>query len=374
MNKYILIIIVLLAFSCNNNTSDETIIEDIQTNQISFTPEQVDLAGIVTDTISQKTFSSKVYCKGVIMATPQNRAKISVPMEGYIKSIYIQNGQSVYKNTALVTLEHPAYIELQKNYLQTKSEFDYLKIEFERQEILYNQGAVNAKVYEQIKSEYETSAAQLQAYKLQLQMLNISTTNLTANNIRSTITVYSPIAGTINNLDITIGQYVRPEDMLFEVIDNDDFFLELHVFERDIQSIRIGQNVSFNCSNPTSTQVEHTAEIVNIGNVVDDMTKTFKINAKPNLCSQEMRHGMFINAEIFTNNQLVYGLPEQAVVQEGNIYYIFIAKDDNLFIKTPVDIGISDNGFFEIVNYSNLMNQKIVVSGSNYIKAEMDKE
>lgn len=372
MKKYIIIILAVFLFSCGENTENE-LIETVETNEITFTQEQIDLAGIETDTISQKNISSKINCKGIIQATPQNRARVSVPMEGYIKNIYIQNGQEISKNKALITLEHPSYIELQKNYLQTKSQFEYMEIEYKRQDTLFKQGAVNAKVFEQTKSEHDALAAQLQAYKLQLQMLNIPTSNLTATNIRSSISVFAPISGTINNLNVTIGQYVQPDDVLFEVIDNDDFIIELHVFERDIQNIGIGQNIIFNCSNPNSSNVEHTAQIISIGNIVDDATKTFKVTANPIQCTKEMRHGMFINAEILIDDHLVYVLPEAAIVQDGGSF-VFVEKSDNLFVKTPVETGLIDNGYVEIFNSNNFINKKIVVKGANYIKAEMEKE
>lgn len=374
MKKYIFLSLIVFLFSCGESKQNEDdVIDNNPANQLILTNEQIELAGIETGKIEEKEISAKISCKGQIQATPQNRAKVSVPMEGYVKNIYVQNGQIINKGVAIATLQHPSYIELQKNYLQAKSKFDYMKLEYERQKTLFEQNASTSKIFEKTKSDYEELKSEVEAYKLQLQLISINAEKLTSENIRSTITVYAPITGNINQINISVGEFVSPDDVLFEMIGNNEFLLELQVFERDIQDISIGQTVVFTCSNSNSANITHSADIIYIGNFVDEATKTFKVQAKPRECSKEMRHGMYLNAEITLDNKPAFVLPETAIIQEGESYFIF-PENNGVFSKAKIEIGRKDNGLVEIINAEKFLDQNITTIGTNYVYAELNKE
>lgn len=372
MKKYIFILLVTFLFACSDEQQGEEIIDETSTTEISLTNEQIELAGIETGKLEQKEISANISCKGQIKATPQNRAKISVPIAGYVNRVYVQNGQIVQKGSAIVSLEHPSYIEMQKNYLQAKSKFEYIEKEYDRQKKLYEQNANTSKVFEKTQSEYEELKSEVQAGKLQLQLLNINTEKLTSDNIQKSITVYSPISGSVNDVNISLGQYINPEEMILEVIGNNEFLIELQVFEKDIQNIVAGQEVVFSCSNPKSSNVLHTAKIKYIGNLVDEATKTFMVQAEPQNCTTEMRHGMYVNADINLKSMNAYVLPEYAVIQEGQQFYVFIENNNN-FVKTNIEIGQKDNGLVEIIDAERFATSTFVTKGANYVNAEMNK-
>lgn len=372
MNKYIFLTIVVFLFACSNKNEEEKIINEKTSKEITLTDEQIKLAQIETGKIKQKEISTKISCKGQIIATPQNRAKVSVPAAGYVNRVFVQNGQLIQKGSPIISLEHPSYIELQKNYLQAQSKFEYIEKEYERQKILYEQNANTAKVFEKTKSEYKELKSELQAGKLQLELINIDAEKLTSENIQKNIIIYAPISGSINKINISIGQFIKSGDMILEIIGNNEFLLELQVFEKNIQNILVGQKVVFTCSNPKSTIIEHTAEIKYIGNLADENSKTFMVQAKPENCTKEMRHGLYVNAEIIQENKMAYVLPETAIIQEGEEFFVFVENNNN-FIKTNIEVGQKDGDFVEIIDAKKIKTSTIVKKGANYIKAEMNK-
>ena len=90
--------------------------------------------------------------------------------------------------------------------------------------------------------------AEFWSLKAELKFLNLNPEKITAENINGSVYVYAPISGNINELNIAVGQFVSSDDVLFELINNNDFYLELNVFERDIHKIEIGQKVKYSCS------------------------------------------------------------------------------------------------------------------------------
>lgn len=193
------------------------------------------------------------------------------------------------------------------------------------------------------------------------------------NNIKSKITIYSPINGNVNEINITTGEYVKPDDNLFETVNNDKFHIVLQVFEWDIQKISIGQKVTYQCNIPESKHIEHKAKIINISNYIDENTKTFKVHAKPDKSLMGMRHGIFVNAQIHIKSDTLPVIPEEAVVINGQNKIVFIVQSDTIFTKFVVKTGINENGYIEIINGDNI-DKKIVLSGANYIIAEMNKK
>lgn len=373
MKHIIYVFILLILFSCEDKKEEVSESSVQVADKIILSAEKIDLAGIVTGKLQSKKISEKIYCKGRIMAKPQNRVKYSAPVEGYIKRIFIQNGKKVNRGSLLITLEHPNFISLQKDFLKVRSNLEYLEQEFERQRVLNESNAGKKKDFQKIKSEYEQAKVEFSAFKLELRMININPDKLNFENIRSTVNLYAPISGNVNEVNISIGQYVNNQNVLFEIINNDDFYIELDVFERDIHKITINQKLTYDCSIPESRDSIHTAEIVSVGNYIDPVTKTFKVHAKPLKFEPGMRHGIFINAQINLSEASVNVVPDEAVIREGENTYIFTFENDSVFIKKLVQTGIQTDGFTEILN-DDLSDKLIVLQGANYIKADSESE
>lgn len=159
-NNILLIAIFFTLLSCSDENKTEKNLDVKQSDKIAFSQEQIELAGIETGKIRYKEISKRISSKGRIEALPQNRAKISVPMEGYVDDIFIASGQNIKKGTPLVSLWHPNCIEIQKQFLQVESQFEYLESEYKRQKTLYKKNADTGKVYEKIRSEYHSLRAE----------------------------------------------------------------------------------------------------------------------------------------------------------------------------------------------------------------------
>lgn len=64
-----------------------------------------------------------VKLNGIVEVAPQSRATLSAPLGGYIKSAGFIPGQMVSKGEVVAVLENKEFIDLQQNYLQSKSQY-----------------------------------------------------------------------------------------------------------------------------------------------------------------------------------------------------------------------------------------------------------
>ena len=87
--------------------------------------------------------------------------------------------------------------------------------------------------------------------------------------------------------------------MLFEIVNTDNLFLELTLFEKDAGKVSAGQKISFFINNETE---EHTAVITQTGRSVD-ADKAYKVYAAVTKGCKNLLPGMYVNAIIETLRQ-----------------------------------------------------------------------
>src|SRR5690606_6624517 len=131
-----LILSLILVVSCGTKeVQNETVIEAAQ-NTVTLTEAQMKSANITIGQTEMKSLSTIIKVNGKIDVPPQNMTSVSMPLGGYLKTTKLLAGMHVSKGEVIATMEDLRYIELQQEYLSTKSKVAYFETEFERQKEL----------------------------------------------------------------------------------------------------------------------------------------------------------------------------------------------------------------------------------------------
>ncbi|MCZ0211503.1 efflux RND transporter periplasmic adaptor subunit, partial [Streptomyces sp. UMAF16] len=112
--------------------------------------------------------------------------------------------------------------------------------DLQRQKELSEQDATSKKTYQQSLSDYNVQMAMLKGMEEKLRMININPAKLTIQNISRTVQLLSPITGYVTKVNVNIGRYVNPSDVLFELVNPDDIHAAMTVFEKDIELFQKG--------------------------------------------------------------------------------------------------------------------------------------
>jgi len=91
--------------------------------------------------------------------------------------------------------------------------------------------------------EYKTQKFSVSALAEKLRLININPETLNESNLSRSINMYSSIDGFVSKVNVNIGKYVNPADILFELINPEDIHLNLKVFEKDLDKLAIGQKL-----------------------------------------------------------------------------------------------------------------------------------
>lgn len=352
----------VLLFACGNETKKGiTNKEPTPENIVTLTSEQYKNAGIETGKLSTKSISSLLKVNGKIDVPPQSMVSISVPLGGYLKSTKLLAGMHIKKGEVLAVMEDAQYIQLQQDYLTAKAQFALTESEYNRQKELNQSKATSDKVFEQSKANYQTQLVLIKSLEEKLKLIGLNPKKLTANTISNSINIYSPITGFVSAVNVNIGKYVNPSDVLFELVNPNDIHLTLAVFEKDINKLSIGQKLfAYTNSNPDK---KYGCEIILISKNLSNQNSA-EVHCHFEQYDKSLLPGMFMNAEIELSGNNTIALPSEAIVSFENKNYVFTEKGNKQFEMMEVQMGNTENGFTEIFRNENLTNQTFVTKGA----------
>jgi cobalt-zinc-cadmium efflux system membrane fusion protein len=329
----------------NKPEKKETPEEEHASTAVVLTPAQYKNAGITTGKVTLKQISSNIKANGKLDVPPQSLITIAAPFGAFIKNTELLQGTLIKKGEVVATLQHPDLIQLQQDYLENRSQEEYLQSDYEREIALAKENVNAKKVFEQSKANYLSLMARINGLKAKLQLLNIDLKALDAGHIQSTISLYSPITGYVTEVNTNVGAYVNPSDKLFEIVNTEHLHAELTVFERDLPKLKEGQRVRFTLANETK---QRTAKVHLVGRRISD-ERTVQVHCHLDNEDKQLLPGMYLTAWIETGNAMVYALPDEAIVQFEEKPYIFISKGNYQYEMVAVEKGSSELGFTEII-------------------------
>lgn len=352
---YAVLISLLSACGGSGNSSDAIdITENPHLNTIALTRAQFETSGMKLGSLEQKSFARKVKANGFIDVPPERKASVSVKLGGFVKSFTILPGEKVAQGAVLFTMENPDFIQLQQDYLEARAQLSYLKSDYERQKSLADDNIASQKNFLKAESDYKVMLAKYSGLKERLKLLNINTTQLEEGIIEPTVKVFAPIGGFISKVNITRGEFVRPEDVAVEIVNTEHVHVELQVFEKDIVDIRKGQPITFFLRG--STTHPYKGEVYLVGQTIESDTRTVNIHGHIEDEDQliNVLPGMYVEATIDVATDLRRVLPSEAVVSQDDKYFVLVSvgknKDDFAFKKQQVTIGQFNNEWTEIIN------------------------
>lgn len=352
--------------------------EEHNESMIELTDGQYKNAEIQTGKIEQRILSNGLRVSGLVDAPPQNMISISAPLGGYVVSTDLIDGMKVKKGQKLITLEHQDYIQMQQDYLDKRSQLDYLENEYTRQQKLHDEKVNSDKVYQQTVAQYKSMKAQVTGLKEKLAFIGINANKLDENAISRRVTIYAPSNGYISKVNTNIGKYCNPTDVLIEIVNTDHLHAELTVYEKDLGKIAIGQSVRIIIPGNTADEVR--ATIYLIGKAIGK-DRSVKVHAHFEKENENMVPGMYLNASIETKTNKVHAVPDEAVVSFAGKSFIVLSEGTKVeegtkkhyFKLLEVETGVSEFGYTEISSNETLdfSSLTVVLNGAYHILAKL---
>jgi len=353
--------------------------EEVVEGVVEITQQQAETVGLEMKDLEQRTLGNTIKVTGQLELFPQDRANISPFVGGNVRSINVIEGDKVNKGQVLAYLEHPDIISIQQELQEKNDELVFLEQDFERKKILYEKGVSSGREFQMAQSKFRSTTSSVNGLRSKLQLLGINTSKVLEGQIYSAAPVISPISGYVDEIIISIGDYVAPQTKMFTVSDNSEIHADFKVYEKDIHKVKEGQVIYFTVASKPDELLK--AKIHAIGKTFETDPKALHVHADVSNEDNELLPGMYVEGRIVQDEKMAYAVPEEAIIQEGEQSFIFILDEDGekeenkmKFKRIPVTVGVTDLGFVE-VNLPAGVNQdvKVVTKGAYTLSSEMVK-
>ncbi len=190
--------------------------------------------------------------------------------------------------------------------------------------------------------------------------------------------VKSEIAGTVTAKEVTLGELVNDQKVMFTVTDLSSVYVDLNVYREDFGQLKVGQAVLLGAAQRGSGG--NADEPLRIESTISYLSPFGAENTQSMLARAvvanpggELRPGLFVNALVVTGEvEAPIAIRAEAIQIMDQKPVVFVQEGDS-FEARPVETGQRDPAWVEIVS-GVLPGDKYVAGNSFILKAEIGKE
>lgn len=320
------VLALILMTSCGKKEDGIEVSEaPIESTEVQLTEEQFQTMKMEWGELHTGEFSEEIAVQGTVQIPVEGKREVTTYFGGYVQDLKLIEGEEVRKGQVLFTLENPEFLRLQQDYLEIKSQLAYLKAEWERQKTLAQEQISAQKNFLKAAADYEAALAKTQSLKKQLALISIDGETLSPANMRSKISITSPIAGFVEGVLAVPGQFLPAAAKALTLMSKEHIHVELVLFEKDASRVHVGQVVEF--TSPDRPDEVLKAKIKVVGKSINAQRQ---INVHADLIDEKeeakLTPGMFLQARIQLDPQQSLAVPEESIIEVGDAYYILVQK------------------------------------------------
>jgi len=295
-----------------------------------------------TVTVTPGNFTNYVDLQGHIDA--QDNVTAYPQAAAVITAIYVRAGDHVNKGQTLVQLNNNVLTE---QIAQAQAQATLNQTVYQRQKNLWDQKIGTEVQFLQAKSNFEASQKQVDALKQQSDMYRI----------------VSPISGTIDQMDLKLGQAASPGASGIRIVNTDNLKVKADVPESYATDINQGDNVKVVIPDANDSLM---LKVTFAAKVIDPGSRSFGIEIKlPQ--SKALRPNMTVTirvADYSKKNSL--SVPLNAIQRSDTSTFVYINKN-GIAKRLPVKIGNTYGGKSEVINGLSAGDQ-VVTEGASDIE------
>lgn len=334
--------------------------------RIKIAPDMMRDLRITTGKAQTRAAGETVSALGELHVNEEAYAEIAAPVSARVTKILARPGDKVAAGQDLALLSSPELAQSGAEVAAAQARLEVARKSAERKRGL----AADRLIPEREKIEAEAALTEAEAAY-----------NVAASALRkysgaaggTALALRSPIAGTIIDRTVVMGQLADPSKTLFRVGDLSVLWLVAHVFERDAVRIEVGRQATATFAALPGKKFD--ATIRSIGSEVDAASRTIAIRLDVPNAEGTLRPGMSATVSMplgEAGESPVVVVPAAAVQRVGSSWAVFIPRGKGEFEARPIGRGRDLSGDVEVLT-GLAPGEEIVIEGAFLLKAEADK-
>ncbi|HKK13234.1 MAG TPA: efflux RND transporter periplasmic adaptor subunit [Gammaproteobacteria bacterium] len=332
---------------------------------IALTDAQIDKLGVTLATPQPVTTAPGPALAARVTLPPAHDLVLSAPLDGRVEAMLVAPGDRISAGQVVARLYSPAFLALQRDFLQADSQLDLVRSEYRRDRTLYREGIIAARRWEATRSRYETTRARRAERRHSLALSGMEPGAIDRlsrdRQLSRTLDVHAPGKGVVLEKLANAGQRADGALALYRIGDMSELWLEIQAPLAMAAEAAPGHGVRVQ-GLPVRARLEA------VGRHVDPKTQNVYLRATVTDGAQTLRPGQFVQVHIEVPVAgKAFAVPAGAVVHSAGRDYLFV-RGAGGFTAQPVTVtrrGQNQAVIAEGVDGS----ERVAVSGIAAIKA-----
>lgn len=372
--------------------------ETAPTGVVKLEPAAIRNVGLTVVPVQARTVRQDVRATGSIGPNESRLSHIRPIARGRVEKVYVRLGDRVRARQLLLEYDNIELGELIGGYLSSEAGLEKAKAEaevarrsLERARSLVELGAVARAEFERRDAEHQNALASINSQRAEIAKVEekLHRFGLTDADIRklspevgaqnqssyhreaSHNVLTAPFNGVIVKYNVAEGEVVGPENELFTLADLSTVWVLADVYEKDIASIRPGQEARI-ITDAYPGEVFR-GRITYVSDMLDPKTRTAKVRCEVPNPDGRLKLDMFVTVELPTPvGRQALMVPSAAIQQIDDQPVVFVKTGEAQFERRKVQVGASSGGWVEVTGVRQ--GEPVVTEGSFHIKSALLRE
>ncbi len=287
------------------------------------TTQKVRRKEVAVTAVAPRKFDHFVQTQGMLES--EDNIMVSAKSMGVITQVFVKEGQRVSKGQVLAQIDNAITV---RSIEEVKAGLELANTVFERQKNLWEQKIGTEVQYLQAKNNKESLEKRLATLNEQLDMSRIK----------------SPINGTVDEVNVKVGENAAPGLPAFRVINTDQLKVKAKVSEAYVTNIKPGNRVLVTFPDLNKT-IE--AKVTFVGRNIDALSRSFPVEVQLPTLSDLRPNMTAVLRVIFKTETQALCVPINVVQDVNGQKVVYVAEADKantVARKRVVEVdGVFDN-------------------------------
>jgi membrane fusion protein, heavy metal efflux system len=360
--------------------SPETTIERVSV--LTLKAESIREIGLTWSVAEVKPIVGNMTIPAKLLPNQDLEAQVGSLVQGRVREVFVSVGDVVKAGQELMHIEGLEVGEIKSSFIKAKAELKFAEANFERQKTLLDQKVGSQKAFLEAQAGYDKAVADFDAEDKRIHSVGLTDDDLLKfvehasaekdGHTGGILPIKAPIAGTVVERNIVIGQLVDGSTTAFRIINTTTLWADGQVYEKEAPGLSGRPAVTLTVT--AFPGAEFHGKVIYVAPIVDEHTRTITIRASIPNRNGRLKPQMFGELHVpiggISKGLLV---PAESVQKDGVATYVFVATNDTTFERREVSLGATFDSMVEVKDGIR-PGERVVTNGSFQLKSELMKE
>jgi cobalt-zinc-cadmium efflux system membrane fusion protein len=322
--------------------------------------------------VRKAVWSNTVHTTGTVDWDADHTTQAITQVSGPISRLLVDTGTAVTVNQPLLDVSSPDVANAISTYQKARNHLEYSKRSLDRSKDLLEHKVIAVKDLEAAEQDYNDAGSDVEDAVQALKIFGLTQQELEAGNLRgvainSQLAVRSPISGVVVEKLVSPGLVIQAGvTACFTLSDVSTVWVQGHVYDRDLDAIRVGDTVE--ATNSSFPRIFH-GRVSYIGALLDPATRTTPVRIVTQNPQGVLKKDMFVDVVIHTKaGRKLLAVPTSAILRnDENLPFVYAEAAPGQFAQRLVNLGAQQDDETEITSGCK-EGEKIVAEGSVFLQ------